>query len=179
MKETIRLKDKEFELYIPEAEICGAIRRVAEALKRDVEGRDPLFVGIMNGAFMFVAELMKQMNVPYTCTFARFSSYQGTATTGKVREVVPLTEDVTGRLVVLLEDVVDTGISIRYVSDRMREQGAAEVKVATMLFKPDCLRTGGTPDYVGLSIPNDFIVGYGLDYDGLGRGYRDIYRIKS
>lgn len=175
--DTIRLRDKDFRLFIPEKKIQEAIAEMAVHIKKDVEGKNPLFVGVLNGAFMFVAELMRQMNGPYEMAFARYSSYQGTNTTGEVHEIMPLTVDVKGRTVILLEDIVDTGYTMKYVMAKLRDQGAADVRLATMLLKPDALKCDLKPDYVGLEIPNDFIVGYGLDYDEMGRAYRDIYTI--
>ncbi|MDD2438029.1 MAG: hypoxanthine phosphoribosyltransferase [Massilibacteroides sp.] len=175
--EKIRLRDKEFKLFISEKQIQEVIGKVAEQIKKDLGERNPLFVGVLNGAFMFVAELMRQMNGPYELTFARYSSYKGTNTTGSIHEIMPLTVDVKDRTVVLLEDIVDTGYTMRYVMDKLRREGAREVRLATMLLKPDALKCDLKPDYVGLEIPNDFIVGYGLDYDEMGRAYRDIYSI--
>ena len=163
----IRLKDKEFELFIPEEEIKEAIAKVAERIRADVEGTHPLFVGILNGAFMFTAELMRQLNEPYEITFARYSSYKGTSTTGVVREIMPVQADVKGRTLILIEDIIDTGFTMQYVMDKLRKDGAADVKLATMLFKPDSLKCDLKPDYIGIRIPSDFIVGYGLDYDEL------------
>lgn len=175
--DTIRLKDKEFRIFIPERKIQDAIAEMAVRIKQDVEGKDPLFVGVLNGAFMFVAELMRQLNDSYELAFARYSSYQGTASTGSVHEIMPLTVDVKGRMVVLLEDIVDTGYTMKHVIEKMKKDGAVDVRLATMLLKPDALKCDLKPDYVGLEIPNDFIVGYGLDYDEMGRAYRDIYSI--
>lgn len=173
----IRLKDKEFELFIPEIKIKEAIKSMAVRIKEDIKGEDPLFVGVLNGAFMFAAELMKELDGPYQLTFARYSSYKGTSSTGKINEIMPIQVSVKGRMVVLMEDIIDTGYTMKYVMNKLREDGAAEVRLATMLFKPDALQCKLVPDYVGLAIPNDFIVGYGLDYDELGRMYRDIYKI--
>ncbi len=175
--DNIRLWDKEFKLFIPENEIQEAIGKMATRIKEDMEGKNPLFVGVLNGAFMFVAELMRQLNGPYELAFARYSSYQGTNTTGQVNEVMPLTSDIKGRVVVLLEDIVDSGYTMKYVIEKLKNEGAADVKLATMLLKPDALKCDLKPDYVGIEIPNDFIVGYGLDYDEQGRAYRDIYTI--
>lgn len=173
----IRLKDKEFELFIPEEEIKDAIAKVAERIREDVKGTNPLFVGILNGAFMFTAELMRQLNEPYEITFARYSSYKGTSTTGVVREIMPVQADVKGRTLIMIEDIIDTGFTMQYVMDKLRKDGAADVKLATMLFKLDSLRCNLRPDYIGIRIPSDFIVGYGLDYDEMGRAYRNIYKI--
>ncbi|GHT34942.1 hypoxanthine phosphoribosyltransferase [Bacteroidia bacterium] len=173
----IRLKDKEFELFIPEKDIQEAIARIARQIEKDVEGRNPLFVGILNGAFMFISDLMHQLNGPYELTFARYSSYSGAHTTGTVNEIMPIRSDIQGRMIILLEDIIDTGGTMFHVMEKLRRGGAADVRLATMLFKPDSLKYDIKPDYAGLVIPNDFIVGCGLDYDELGRAYSDIYRI--
>lgn len=174
----IRLKDKEFELFIPEKEVLAAIERIAGEIKEDMKDKNPLFVGVLNGAFMFIADLMRMLDGSYELTFARYSSYKGTASTGTIQEILPLhPTDVEGRTVVLLEDIVDSGFTMSYVMNKLREQGAAEVKLATMLFKPAALKCDLKPDYIGIKIPNEFIVGYGLDYDEMGRAYRDIYKI--
>lgn len=173
----IRLNDKEFELFIPEKDIKEAIAKMARQIKADVGDTNPLFVGILNGAFMFTAELMRQLDAHYEVTFARYSSYHGLSTTGVVREIMPVQADVKGRTLILLEDIIDTGYTMRFVMDKLKNDGAADVRLATMLFKPDSLRCDLKPDYAGLQIPSDFIVGYGLDYDDLGRAYRNIYKI--
>lgn len=175
--ERIRLKDKEFELFIPEEKIKKAISKLASQIRIDIEGKNPLFVGILNGAFMFTAELMRQLNEPYEVTFARYSSYKGTQTTGEIHEIMPIQTAIKGRTLVLLEDIIDTGFTMQYVIDQLRQAGAAEVCLATMLFKSQSLNYPLKPDYIGLTIPNDFIVGYGLDYEGMGRAYRNIYKV--
>jgi hypoxanthine phosphoribosyltransferase len=173
----IRLKDKEFELFIPERDIQAAIAGMAERMRQDIGDTHPLFVGILNGAFMFIADLMQQLNGPYELTFARYSSYHGTGSTGMIQEIMPIKPSIKGRSLILLEDIIDTGFTMHYVMDKLKKEGACDVKLATMLFKPDALMYDLKPDYVGLEIPNQFIVGYGLDYDELGRTYRDIYKI--
>ncbi len=173
----IQLYDKIFELYIPEDEIVSAISRIAYELRRDMEGKNPLFVGILNGAYLFVAELMSKL--PPTCelTFAAYSSYQGTKSTGILHELLPVRSEVKGRPVILLEDVIDTGLTMQFVKRRLYEQGAKDVRIAAMLLKPESLQCDLKPDYVGIEIGNDFIVGFGLDYNGLGRTTRNIYKI--
>jgi len=173
----IRLKDKVFELFIPEEKIQQSIKEMAACIKEDVKGHDPLFVSILNGAFMFTAELMRQLDGNYELTFARYSSYHGTSTTGCVNEIMPVKCDVKGRMVILLEDIIDTGTTMQFVMEKLRQQGAEDVRLATLLFKPTALRCNLKPDYVGLEIPPDFIVGYGLDYDEVGRAYKDIYKL--
>lgn len=173
----IQLKDKVFELYIPEKDIKKAIEEVAIQIKRDIERTNPLFVGILNGAFMFIADVMHCLNGPYELTFARYASYHGTGSSGDIIEIMPIKSEVKGRSVILLEDIIDTGFTMKHVIRKLKEEGASDVKLATMLFKPSALQHDIKPDYIGMEISNDFIVGYGLDYDELGRAYRDIYKI--
>ena len=173
----IHLRDKDFELFITDAEIQAAVERMAQQIVSDMAGKRPLFVGILNGAFMFVTDLMRALNGAYELTFARYSSYAGTSSTGVLQEVMPISVDVKGRTIILLEDIIDTGFTMSQVMAKLREQGAEEVRLATMLFKPESLKVDLKPDYVGLQIPSAFIVGHGLDYDGMGRAYRDIYVI--
>lgn len=177
MKEKIRLKDKEFELFITEEKIVGAIRTMAEKIRRDTEGENPLFVGILNGAYLFAAELMPHLPPDSELTFAAYASYKGTQSQGTVQEILPVRNGVRGRTVVLLEDVVDTGQTMLYVMQKLREAGAKRVCLATLLFKPEALTCDLQPDYVGLEIASDFVAGFGMDYDGQGRTTRNIYRI--
>ncbi|MDR1337259.1 MAG: hypoxanthine phosphoribosyltransferase [Tannerella sp.] len=179
MEEKIRLKDKDFELFIPEAEIVAAIRKMAGDIRRDTEGQNPLFVGILNGACMFAAELMRYLPPACELTFAAYSSYRGTQSEGVVREVLPVRGDINDRLVVLLEDVVDTGLTMQYVIRKLQQSGAGRVCLATMLFKPGSLKCDLKPDYIGMEIADDFVVGFGLDYDGLGRTSRNIYKVQT
>jgi hypoxanthine phosphoribosyltransferase len=173
----IKLYDKTFELYITENEIVNAIARMADAIRRDLADENPLYIGILNGAYMFVAELMSRL--PPTCelTFAAFSSYHGVKSAGSVQELLPVPKKNKNRPYVLLEDVVDTGLTMHYVMNRLREDGVKDVRLATMLLKPNALQCDLKPDYVGMEVDNDFIVGFGLDYDGLGRSTRNIYKI--
>jgi len=175
----IRLWDKEFELFIPEQQIQEAIVEMAKRIKADTEGADPLFVSILNGAFMFTSELMRQLDGPYELTFACYSSYKGTSTSGTVNEIMPVKENVEDRMVIILEDIIDTGTTMKYVMEKLRQQGAKDVRLATMLFKPEAMKCNLIPDYVGLEIPPDFIVGYGLDFDKRGRAYKDIYKLAN
>ena len=174
---TIQIKDKTFRLSIPESEILAAVRKVAEDINRDIAGKNPLFICVLNGAFMFAADLMKNVNIPCEITFVKLSSYEGLYTTGSVKEVIGLSESVVGRNVVIVEDIVDTGITMERILSSLRAKGANEIKVATFLQKPDALQRDITVDYVAMKIPNDFIVGYGLDYDGYGRNLKDIYTV--
>ncbi|MBP5365618.1 MAG: hypoxanthine phosphoribosyltransferase [Bacteroidales bacterium] len=173
----VRVLDKEFETSIPESAIQDAVRAVAEKINRDLEGKDPLFVCILNGAFMFAADLMKCVSIPCEISFVKVASYAGTSTTGKVKELIGFNENLDGRTVVLVEDIVDTGITIDMLRKQVSAKGAADVRVATMLYKPDSFRMDIKPEYIGLNIPNDFIVGHGLDYNGYGRNLKDIYTL--
>ena len=179
VEKQIKLHGKTFELYITEDKIVSAISKVADNIYRDIDGKNPLFVGILNGSYMFVAELMSKLSPTYELTFAAYSSYHGTKSAGIVQELLPIRSDIKDRPIVLLEDIVDTGLTMQYVINRLREAGAKDVRLATMLLKPGSLQCDLKPDYVGMEIDNDFIVGFGLDYDGLGRTSRNIYKIKD
>lgn len=174
---TIEIKDKQFRLYLTEDQIAAAISRMAERLNRDLVEKDPLFICVLNGAFVFAADLMRKIEGPSTICFVRYASYNGLSTIGTVSELMGLTEDIEGRTVVVLEDIVDTGITISNILGILKDKGAAQIKVATLLFKPAALQYDLQIDYVALEIPNDFIVGYGLDYDGYGRNLKDIYTL--
>jgi len=177
VEKQITLYNRTFELYIPESEIVGAISKMADAIRRDLDGKNPLFVGILNGAYMFVAELMSKLSPVCELTFAAYSSYHGAKSTGIVQELLPIPQKNKDRPYILLEDIVDSGLTMQYVMNRLREDGIKDVRLATMLFKPQALQCNLKPDYVGMEIENDFIVGFGLDYDGLGRTTRNIYKI--
>ena len=175
----IKLHGKTFELYIPEDKIVSAISKIAEKIQNDIEGKNPLFVGILNGAYMFVSELMSKLPPTYELTFAAYSSYHGTKSAGIVKELLPIRSEIKDRPIILLEDIIDTGLTMQYITNRLRNEGAKDVRLATMLLKPDSLKCDLKPDYVGMEIENDFIVGFGLDYDGLGRTSRNIYKINE
>ncbi len=175
---SVKVKDKEFDLFIPEAEILQAIDKVAEQMNEDLAGKDPLFVCVLNGSFMFASELMKRVTVPGQISFVRMASYQGTKSTGKIKEIYGLEEDIRDRTVVIIEDIVDTGHTMSLILDQLACDEPKEIKVATLLFKPEALKTNVKIDYIALEIPSDFIVGFGLDYDGYGRNLADIYKIK-
>jgi len=176
---TIQIKDKKFVLSIPEAEIQKAVREVGEIMNRDLADKNPLFICVLNGAFMFAGDLMKIVNVPCEITFIKLSSYEGLYTTGTVKEIIGLNESVVGRNVVVVEDIVDTGITMERILGSLLAKGANEIRIATFLQKPDALQRDIHVDYVAMKIPNDFIVGYGLDYDGYGRNLKEIYTVVS
>ena len=173
----IQVKDREFEVFLKEEGIQKEIKRVAAEINRDYAGKEPLFLCVLNGSFMFAADLLKDVNIPCNVSFVKVSSYQGTDTTGKVKELMGLQEDVEGRHIIIVEDIVDTGYTMRDVLDSLAEKKAASVQVCALLCKPDKLKVDINLKYLAMNIPNGFIVGYGLDYDGFGRNSRDIYKI--
>lgn len=174
---TIQIKDKQFKTFISEASILKEVRRVAGEINADLAGDNPLFISVLNGSFMFTADLMKRLTIPCEISFVKLASYEGTSSTGKVKELVGLNENITGRTVVIVEDIVDTGLTMQRLIETLRAQHPKEIRIATLLLKPDKLKVDLDIRYVAMRIPNDFIVGYGLDYEGLGRNYRDIYSV--
>lgn len=173
----IQVQDKSFSIFITEDEIQSAVERVAEQINTDMKDKDPLFLIILNGAYVFAADLMKKITLPSELSFVKMSSYIGTKTTSVVRELIGLDEVLTGRTVVILEDIIDTGITMGVTTKKLKKLGAEDVRIATLLFKPDAFQMNYHIDYIGIKIPNDFIVGYGLDYNGYGRNYPEIYKI--
>lgn len=173
----ITIKDKQFVLSIPEKEILKAVEDVGMRMNKDLADKDPLFICVLNGAFMFAGDLMKIVDIPCEITFIKLSSYEGLYTTGTVKEIIGLNESVVGRNVVVVEDIVDTGITMEKIITSLEAKGAADIKVATFLQKPDALQRNIKVDYVAMKIPNEFIVGYGLDYDGYGRNLKEIYTV--
>lgn len=173
----IQIKDKRFKTFIPEEQIMKEVARVADEINRDLSGTNPLFISVLNGSFMFTADLMKHLTMPCEVSFVKLASYEGTSSTSKVKELVGLGDDITGRTVVIVEDIVDTGLTMKQLVETLRARGPKDIKIATLLVKPDKLKVELDINYVAMNIPNDFIVGYGLDYDGLGRNYRDIYTV--
>lgn len=175
----ITLHDCEFRSYIFEEEIIARITMLAEQLDQDYANKQPLFLAVLNGSFMFAADLLKRVSIPCEISFIRLSSYQDMSSTGKVKEVLGLTDDIHSRHVIVLEDIVDTGHTVHELLRQLKSHSPASVEVATLLMKPDCLQHPLDVKYVAQTIPNDFVVGYGLDYNGLGRNLRDIYKIVS
>lgn len=176
---SIKIKDKEFDLFIEEEKISESIQRIADKMNVELDGKDPVFLAILNGAFMFAGELMKKVTIPSEITFVRLASYRGISSTEQVQEVLGLNESIEGRTVVIVEDIVDTGNTMVALMKQLNELNPKEIKIATLLFKPEALKNPLNLDYVALRIPSDFIVGYGLDYDGYGRNLSDIYKLKS
>jgi hypoxanthine phosphoribosyltransferase len=177
MMEKVQVRDKEFSLFLTAEDIDKAVDQVAEMINIDMQGRDPLFLCILNGAFIFASDLLKKVEVDCEISFVKLSSYVGTTTTNTVRELIGLDQVLAGRTVVIIEDIIDTGITMAYTLEKLRKLGASDVRIATLLFKPEAFKKDYPIDYVGIVIPNEFIVGYGLDYNGHGRNLPDIYKI--
>lgn len=176
---TVKIKDKEFELFLTQDVIEKAIDDIAEKLNKDLDKKDPLFICVLNGSFMYASELMKRVSIPCEVSFVKMSSYKGTTSTGKLKEIYGLEEDINGRTVVIVEDIVDTGYTMSLMLEQLTCDEPKEIFVTTLLLKPDALQHQVKLDYVALEIPSDFIVGYGLDYDGYGRNLPDIYKLKN
>ncbi len=175
----IQLHDKTFRLFIPYEEIITAIDKVGEEINKDFkDSKDiPVLLCVLNGSIMFTSELMKRLNFNCELIAIKLSSYIGTDTTGEVKTMLGLTSSIEGKKVIVLEDIVDSGATIVELDNILKREGAADVKMCTMLLKPEAYKKGRKLDYVGLEIPNDFIVGFGLDYNELGRNLKDIYTL--
>lgn len=176
---TIQVLDKEFGPSITAAEILTQVRRVASEINRDYQGESPLFLVVLNGAFIFAADLMREISLPSEVSFVKLASYEGTSTTGTVREVIGLNTDITGRPVIIVEDIVESGITMAHMIDTLKKQNPKSIDICTLLLKPQKMEVKLDIRYVAMKIPNDFILGYGLDYNGLGRGLKDIYTLKG
>ena len=173
----ITIKDKTFETSMPEADIKQRVKELAQQMSRDLDGQNPLFLAVLNGAFIFAADLMREITIPCEISFVKLASYQGTTSTGIIQEIIGINENLSGRTVVIVEDIVESGLTVRRMIDQIGTRNPASVKVCTLFFKPERLKEDLKLDYVAFKIPNDFILGYGLDYDQQGRGLKDLYTL--
>ena len=173
----IKVLDKEFEISISSEKIQKRIQELAIKISNDLKDQDPVFIAILNGSFMFAADLFKKIDIDAQITFLKLASYQGTSTSGTVKQLIGLNQELKGQNVVILEDIVDTGITLDTILRQLSGYQPASIKVATLLYKPDACKANINIDYVGFSIPNEFTIGYGLDYNGYGRKYEDIYTL--
>lgn len=171
----ILIHDKHFEVFIEKSIIEQRISDLASEINEDYEGKCPLFLAILNGSFMFAAELMKSISVSCEITFLRVSSYQATTSSGKLVEVLGLTENIEGRDIIIIEDIVDTGLTMVEIKQQLSSQNPASLSIVTLLQKPEALKQSIDIQYIGFEIENKFVLGYGLDYDGLGRNLGDLY----
>ncbi len=173
----IKVKDKTFQVSIPAETIAHEVTRVAAEINRDFAGREPIFMPVLNGSFIFAADLLRQVDLPCKVCFIKLASYQGMQSTGEIREVIGLAEDITGRDVIIVEDIIDSGITMAHMLETLQKHNPASISVCSLLVKPDALKVAIPIHYRAMDIPNDFIVGYGLDYDGFGRNTKDIYTL--
>ncbi len=175
----VNLKDKTFEVFISDTEIAEIVHSISNQINNSGV-KDPLFIAVMNGAFLFAADVMRNITISNAeISFIKLSSYEGTETTGKVDEIIGVSDDISGRNIIVLEDIIDTGITLEKIISLLKKEDVADIKVATLLFKPDAYTKDIHIDFIGKSIPNDFVVGYGLDYDEIGRNLPHIYKLKN
>ena len=177
MENKIKLHDKTFRVLIPAEEIDNAVTRVAEQLNERYEGRTPIFLGVLSGSFLFLADLVRKVNFENQLAFVKISSYDGTESTGNVKQLIGVDFDIEGRDIIIVEDIVETGHSMNYLLDYLGKKNPASISICTLFFKPEKFLYEYNIDYTALSIGNEFIVGYGLDYNQLGRNLKDIYVI--
>ncbi len=173
----VKIKDKTFKTSIPEKEIKARIQAVADRINHDLADKNPLFLAVLNGAFVFAADLMRMITIPCEISFVKLASYQGTTSTGKITEVMGINEDLTDRTIVIIEDIVDTGLTMKRMIESLGTRHPASVHICSLLVKPEKLQVNLNIEYAAMEIPNDFIVGYGLDYDQQGRNLPDIYTL--
>ena len=173
----IQLHDKHFVPFIAAADIDAVLARMAKQAEDDLKGEVPVFIGVLNGAFMVLADFAKHYTLPCEVSFVKLASYEGTSTTGEIKQLIGLNQNLEGRSVVIIEDIVDTGNTIEELKKMFEAQKVKQLKIATLFFKPEAYTKNIHLDYIGFEIPNKFIVGYGLDYDGQGRNLPEIYQL--
>lgn len=177
MNKRVKIHDKTFELSIPESEIKAKVKAVAEQLSRDYEGKNPVMLGVLNGSFIFCADLVREMTTPCEISFVKLSSYSGTSSTGKVKELIGINGSLEGRHVIIVEDIVESGKTLKQMKEIITVYNAASVAICSLFFKPSKLEVDLKVDYPAMVIPDDFIVGYGLDYNEGGRELKDVYTL--
>ncbi len=173
----VKIKDKTFKTSLPEATILARVKEMAARLSQDMAGKNPLFISVLNGAFMFTADLLREMTIPCEVSFVKLASYQGVTSTGKIREIIGFNETLTDRDIIIVEDIVDTGKTMHRMLETLKLHHPKSIHICALFVKPDKLEEDIQIDYPCFSIPNDFIVGYGLDYDQQGRNLREIYTL--
>lgn len=176
--DSIKVLDKEFVPFISEDKILAQVARVAEEINSDFEGKEPIFLAVLNGSFMFASDLMKNVTIPCEISFVKLASYEGTSSTGVVREMIGLGHSIEGRHVIIVEDIIESGVTMAHMLNTLKGHNPASISLCTFFLKPDCLQAKLDVRYVAMEIPNDFILGYGLDYNGFGRNLKEIYKLK-
>jgi hypoxanthine phosphoribosyltransferase len=174
---TIKVHDKVFAIYLSEDAIQERVKTIAETINKDYQGKKPLFIAILNGSFMFAADLFKHLTIPTEVTFIKLASYKGMKSTGNVITSIGLDTELYGKDLIIIEDIVDTGKTLYNFLPKLKDHHPTSLKIAALLHKPDATKFPLTLDYVGFSIPDKFVIGYGLDYDGMGRNLKEIYQV--
>lgn len=174
---TVQVKDKQFALYISEEKLLARVKELADQMNADLAGKNPLFLVVLNGSFVFAADLLRDITIPCEITFVRVASYEGVSSTGEVKQLLGLTQNIEGRTVVIVEDIIDTGFTMKELLRMLEEKHPAEIHISSLLVKPGNLQVDLNIPYRCFNIENDFIVGYGLDYDHEGRNLRHIYQV--
>lgn len=175
--DVVKIKDKSFKVFLSEEQVVRRVKEVADQISHDLAGKKPLLIVVLNGAFIFAADLMRQLSLSCEISFVRMSSYVGTSSTGHVKQLIGLKEDIEGRDIIIVEDIVDSGLTMKELISILSARHPREIRIASLLVKPENLKVDLNIDYCCFNIPNDFIVGYGLDYEGEGRNLRSIYVI--
>lgn len=174
---TVKIHDKTFKISYTEEEILKHVKVVADRINKDMKGKNPLFLAVLNGSFIFAADLMRMITIPCEISFVKLASYQGTMSTGKIKEVIGINENISGRDIIIVEDIVESGLTMKRMMESLGTRNPASIHICTLLLKPEKLTVDLDVEYVAMEIPNDFIVGYGLDYDQQGRNLREIYTL--
>ena len=174
----VKIKDKTFETSISAEEIAKRVKELGQQLSKDFEGKNPLFLAVLNGSFIFAADLMREITIPCEISFVKLASYQGTTSTGKIQEVIGINEDLSGRTIVIVEDIVESGLTMKRMIETLGTRNPASVHICTLFVKPEKLQVDLNIEYSAFSIPNAFIVGYGLDSDHQGRQLKEVYSLK-
>jgi len=175
----IEVKDKKFVPYLSEVQLTEKISILGSRINKDFAGKSPVLLGVLNGAFMFLSDLAKAIDIPVEIQFIKVASYESFSSTGKVKDLIGLNIDLEGREVIIIEDIIDTGLSMKHIIKLVSDKNPAKVSIATLLLKPEALQEKLEVEYVGFEIPNKFVVGFGLDYDGYGRNLKEIYQLKE
>ncbi|MFI5221765.1 MAG: hypoxanthine phosphoribosyltransferase [Bacteroidia bacterium] len=175
MDNRIKIKDRHFEIYIPSEKILERVKFIAKEIAKEYADKNPFFIGILNGSFMFASDLLKELDFECQVSFIKLSSYKGTQSTGEMSNLIGLKENIEGRHVIIIEDIIDTGLTISHLLRELKLKNVVSLKIASLLLKKDALKIDVSPDFVGFAVPVKFLVGYGLDYDGYGRNFRHIY----
>lgn len=177
--ETVQIKDKRFGVYITSKQIQERVNEIAQAINKDYAGKNPIIIGVLNGSFIFCADLFREIEVPAEVSFIRMASYEGTTSSGEVKQILGLSDNVFKREIIIVEDIIDSGLTMKNILNHFKERGAKSVEVASLLVKPGSMKNKVEIKYCGFEIPDAFVVGYGLDYDKQGRNLKDIYQLKE